>query len=82
MPIVDILRQNAKLYGSDDALVELNYDTEAKKEWSELELVEPAHAFGFRRVLTWKQFDDIANQFANYLISIGVKKTIRSPSCS
>ena len=30
MPIVDILRQNAALYPNDDALVELNYDAEAK----------------------------------------------------
>ena len=74
MPIVDILRQNAALYPNDDALVELNYDAEAKKSWSELELVEPAHSYGFRRVLTWKQFDNIANQFANYLMSIGIKK--------
>ena len=52
MPIVDILRQNAALYPNDDALVELNYDAEAKKAWSELELVEPAHSYGYRRVLT------------------------------
>lgn len=74
MPIVDILRKNVELYGNDDALIELNYEAEDKKAWSELELVEPAQKFGYRSVITWKQFDDTANRFANYLISIGIKK--------
>ena len=74
MPIVDILRKNAALYGADDALVELNYDAEENKAWSEMELIESAHHFGARRVLTWKEFDDTANRFANYLLSIGIKK--------
>ena len=74
MPIVDILRKNAALYANDDALVELNYEAEAKKSWSELELVEPARKFGYRSVITWKQFDDMANRFANYLIASGIRK--------
>ena len=74
MPIVDILRKNAALYGNDDALVELNYDAQESKSWSELELVESAHHFGARRVMTWKEFDDASNRFANHLLSIGIKK--------
>lgn len=74
MPIVDILRKNVELYPNDDALIELNYELEEKKDWNELNLVEPAMNFGCRSVITWKQFDDMANRFASYLISIGVKK--------
>ena len=74
MPIVDILRRNAAQYGDDDALVELNYDAEARKKESELELVQSAHRFRFRNVLTWKQFDDISNRFANYLMDHGIGK--------
>ena len=75
MPIVDILRRNAAQYGDDDALVELNYDAEARKKESELELVQSAHRFRFRNVLTWKQFDDISNRFANYLMVLGIVET-------
>lgn len=74
MPIVDILRRNAAQFGSDDALVELNYDVEARKKESELELVESAHRYSYRNVLTWKQFDDTANRFANYLMDHGIGK--------
>ena len=74
MPIVDILRRNAALYGDEDALVELNYDAEARKKESELELVQSAHRYRFRNVLTWKQFDDTANRFANYLMDHGIGK--------
>ena len=37
-------------------------------------LVERTPAEGTRREITWKQFNDAANRFANLLISFGVKK--------
>ncbi len=74
MPITDILRQNVRLYGNDDAIVELNYEAEEKKSWSELELVQSATKYSYRSVITWREFDNMANRFANYLISLGIKK--------
>jgi long-chain acyl-CoA synthetase len=37
-------------------------------------LIEVTPSKGARRVITWKEFDDKANQFANALIARGVKK--------
>lgn len=37
-------------------------------------LVEIAPSKGLRRQITWKEFDDNANRFANVLIKRGVKK--------
>ena len=74
MPITDILRQNVRLYGNDDAIIELNYEAEEQKSWSELELVQSAAKYSYRSVITWREFDNMANRFANYLISLGVKK--------
>ncbi|MBP1733272.1 MAG: AMP-dependent synthetase, partial [Deltaproteobacteria bacterium] len=37
-------------------------------------LIERAPAENMRSVITWKEFDDRVNRFANVLISKGVKK--------
>lgn len=39
----------------------------------EVSLIEREPAAGIRREITWKEFDDNANKFANFLISCGVK---------
>ena len=56
MLITEMLSRNARMYGSEIALVER----------------EPAKN---RRVeVTWKEFDDQANQLSSTLLSIGIKK--------
>jgi acyl-CoA synthetase (AMP-forming)/AMP-acid ligase II len=74
--LIDLLEQNAEKYPDDIALVELNpvQDDAENLRWQEYELVEAGHDPHFRRELTWKEFDDRANRFANLLIGKGVKK--------
>ena len=76
MTIVDVLEQNAKLYGNDVALVEINPEqTESRHvTWKEFELTEPANTTPYRREITWNVFNEKANRFANLLLSRGVKK--------
>ncbi|MDR0853393.1 MAG: AMP-binding protein [Clostridiales Family XIII bacterium] len=75
MILTDLLERNARDFGQDVALVELNpADANTENlEWKEYELVEGGHSNHFRSELTWKEFDDKANRIAYYLISIGVK---------
>lgn len=40
----------------------------------EVSLIERDPAAGTRRQITWKEFDDCANRFANFLLSRGIKK--------
>jgi len=56
MIIGEILARNARMYGSEDALIER--DGATKK----------------RRVISWKEFDDMANRIANALIAKGIGK--------
>lgn len=74
--IVDVLEQNARLYGNQVALVELNPEREETRRvtWKEFELMEPTHAATYRREITWGVFDEKANRFANLLLERGVKK--------
>ena len=76
MPIIDMLRKNAELYGSETALIELNPAEQEKREvtWHEYELVEPLSSENYRSEITWKEFDQRANQMANLLISRGFGK--------
>lgn len=76
MPITELLERNAKLYGNDIALVEVNPEiTEIRrKTWKEYELIESAPESCYRREITWKVFDEKANRFANMLIERGVQK--------
>ena len=74
MTIVDLLENNAKLYPNEECLVELNPQIvpEQYKTWREYSLVEPTSATEYRRSITWKDFDDTANKFANLLKDKGI----------
>ena len=76
MPITELLERNAKLYGSDVALVEVNPEiTEIRRiTWKEYELIEPDPECHYRREITWRVFDEKANRFANMLLERGVHK--------
>jgi len=76
MPITHILEKNAKLYGSKICLTEINPAIEDNRalSWKELTLVEAAHDVRYRKELTWRAFDERANQFAHLLIDRGVKR--------
>ena len=76
MPITDILEKNARLYGKDVCLVEINPELPETRRvtWKEYELIEPVRAPYLRREITWSVFDEKANRFANLLLERGVKK--------
>ncbi|MBO7721865.1 MAG: acyl--CoA ligase [Kiritimatiellae bacterium] len=73
--ITEILERNAREWGGDVALVEIDTpDGGRQKTWREAELVESAPARAFRSELTWREFDEKANRFANFLLSRGFRK--------
>ena len=74
MTIVDLLERNAKDYPDEECLVELNPGSvpEKYKTWREYQLVEPTFANEYRRSMTWKEFDETANRFANMLKDKGI----------
>ena len=76
MPITDILEMNAKLYGDDVALVELNpQEMDARHvTWREFSLMEPSRSDSFRSEITWKEFDHKANRLANLLLTRHITK--------
>ena len=76
MPITEILEQNAKLYGNETALVELNPEVREDRRvtWKEYALVERGTSEEFRREITWGVFEEKANRCANLLLSRGIKK--------
>ena len=76
MPITDILSQNAKLYGNDVALVEINPQELEKRHttWREYSLIEPSPTDTFRSEITWQEFEDKANRFANFLMTRHIRK--------
>jgi len=77
MIITDFLERNARLYGSEISLVEINPSEERDKAvtWWDFNLIESAGQDApYRREMTWKDFDRRANRFANLLLSRGLKK--------
>ena len=76
MPITEILEKNAKEYGKDVCVVEINPDLQEKKRvtWRDYELIESNPMCQYRREITWHVFNEKANRFANLLISRGIKK--------
>ena len=76
MTIVDLLEKNAIDFPDEECLVELNPQIlpEQYKTWREYSLVEPTLASVYRRSITWKEFDDTANRFANLLKDKGIKR--------
>jgi acyl-CoA synthetase (AMP-forming)/AMP-acid ligase II len=76
MPITDFLERNARDYGDEISLIEVNPDLIDKDNpaWKEYSLVETAHVRGYRKTVTWKEFNDRAERTANLLLQTGVKK--------
>ena len=76
MPITEILEKNARKYGSEIALVEINPEVREDRRvtWKEYELIERGASEEFRREITWGVFDEKANRCANLLLSRGIKK--------
>ena len=77
MVITDLLERNARLYGGDSALVEINPSEDRDKAvtWREASLIESAQPdTPYRREMTWREFDIRANRFANLLLSRGIRR--------
>lgn len=74
--ITDYLERNADQWPDDTALVEINpsYDEGSRITWRDYALVQPEQGKEFRREITWKEFDDKANEVANLLFTRGIKK--------
>ena len=77
MVITDFLEKNARLYGEEVALVEINPSEERDQAvtWRDFSLIENTRPdLPYRREITWGQFDKKANRFANLLLSRGIKR--------
>ena len=73
--ITEILERNAREWGDDVALVEIDTPDDGKRRtWKESELVESVPDKAFRAEMTWRAFDEKANRFANFLLSRGFAK--------
>ncbi|MBE6727550.1 MAG: acyl--CoA ligase [Ruminococcaceae bacterium] len=73
MPITDLLRKNAELYRDEVSLVEINPGADKRMTWREFALTQSVGE-NYRREMTWGEFDEKANRFANLLLQRGVKK--------
>ncbi|MDR2524649.1 MAG: AMP-binding protein [Oscillospiraceae bacterium] len=77
MPITEFLARNAAHYGDDVALVEVNPGLReralAQPDWREMRLVERDFHSGYRKTLTWRKFDEQANQIAHLLLEGGLQ---------
>ena len=77
MVITEYLERNARLYGAESALVEINPSEERDNAvtWRDFNLIENANPDApYRREISWKDFDRRANRFANLLLSRGLPK--------
>ena len=76
MPITELLERNAKEFGSETALVEINPEVREVRRvtWKEYDLIESAPTQAYRREITWSVFEEKANRCANLLLSRGIKK--------
>ena len=77
MLITEYLERNARLYGMETALVEINPSEERDNAvtWRDYNLIESANPDApYRRELSWADFDRRANRFANLLLSRGLQK--------
>lgn len=79
MVITDILERNAREFGNEVALVEINPQELEKRHttWREYSLIESTSINSFRSQLTWKEFDEKANRFANFLLTRRITKGCR-----
>jgi len=76
MKITDVLADNAARWPNDVALVEINPQELENRHttWREYSLIESSPVEAFRSEITWAQFEEKANRFANLLLSRGYKK--------
>ncbi len=76
MPITELLDRNARLYGDETALIEINPKVmeHTRMTWKEYSLIETNPMLCGRTEITWRDFDKRANRFANLLLSRGIKK--------
>lgn len=76
MPVTDFLERNALKYPDEVALVELNPEEKntVRATWKEADLVQQEPSIAPRLEITWNEFNERANKFANMLISRGIKK--------
>ncbi|MDR0424012.1 MAG: acyl--CoA ligase [Clostridiales Family XIII bacterium] len=76
MPITEFLERNAREYEDETSLIEINPEAldDGELSWKEYTLVEVAHVHGYRKTMTWGEFDRKANQTANLLKSRGFSK--------
>ena len=76
MQITEILARNAKEWPNDTALVEINPQELENRHttWREYSLIESSPVESFRSEITWAEFEEKANRFANFLLSRGYKK--------
>ncbi len=75
--LTDYLERNARLYGMETALVEINPSEERDRAttWRDFNLIESANPNApYRREMSWVEFDRRANRFANLLLSRGVER--------
>ncbi|MFH1511764.1 MAG: class I adenylate-forming enzyme family protein [Bacillota bacterium] len=76
MIITEFLEKNARITPDHVALVEINpaLQPDHTVSWREFNLIESASGGKYRREITWREFDQTANRFANLLLSRGIKK--------
>ncbi|MBE6351929.1 MAG: acyl--CoA ligase [Treponema bryantii] len=76
MPITQYLERNAKEWGSDIALVELNPEVRETMRitWKDYDLTQPEPNLPYRREISWHVFNEKANRCAHYLKERGVRK--------
>lgn len=76
MPITEYLERNAREYGDETALVEINPEEQEKSNvtWRDYALIEQGASTPGRREISWAEFNKKSNRFANLLLSRGVKK--------
>ncbi len=76
MPLTDYLERNAKEYGDEVALIELNPEQKETRRvsWKEYSLIQQTEDQPYRREITWSVFNEKANRVANMLIGRGVKR--------
>lgn len=77
MIITEFLERNARYYPAEEALVEINPTEERDnaQTWREQSLIELALPdMPYRRSITWRRFDRMANRIGNFLLSRNVKR--------
>lgn len=76
MPIFETLDKNAREFGDEVALVEINpsFEPQSRITWRDYSLMQPIPGEPFRREITWNDFKEKANRFANLLLTRGCRK--------